>query len=70
MTEIDKYIKTVIDELNSSLTSKQRRRHLEAELESLSRYKDNNPNNTDVPSSLELYCSDNPSAPECRIYDD
>lgn len=67
---IDQHISRNIDELNSSTINSQRRRHLEEELESLLKYKNNNPSDTYDPTSLELYCNDNPDALECRIYDD
>lgn len=69
METIDKHINDIIDELNSSIISKQRRRHLEDELSSLTQYKTDNPDDTHVPSSLELYCNLNPNALECRIYE-
>ena len=57
------------DELDSSTTNSQRRRHLEGELDSLEQYQENNPNDNCDPTPLELYCDSNPHALECRIYE-
>lgn len=57
------------DELDNSNTSGQRRRHLEDELNALENYQSNHPDEDYDPTSLELYCDINPSAPECRIYE-
>ena len=45
-------------------------RHLEEELESLKKFKDHHPEDDHDPTSLEMYCENNPEAAECRIYDD
>jgi hypothetical protein len=58
------------NELDSPTTSSQRRRHLEDELDSLEQYQINHPNEDKDPTPLELYCDLNPSALECKIYDD
>jgi hypothetical protein len=58
------------DELNNSNTSGQRRRHLEAELNALEKYQINHPDEDRDPNTLELFCDSNPSAAECRIYED
>jgi hypothetical protein len=58
------------DELDNPNTSGQRRRHLEDELDSLEKYQANHPEETDDPTGLELYCDANPSALECRVYED
>ena len=55
------------DELEDSNTNSQRRRFLESELESLIKYKESHPDKTDDPSPLDLFCNENPAAPECRI---
>ena len=57
------------NELDNSNTNSQRRRHLEDELSSLEKYKENHPEDHHDPSPLELYCNDNPGALECRIYE-
>jgi hypothetical protein len=58
------------NELDSPTTSSQRRRHLEDELDSLEQYQVNHPEENHDPTPLELYCDLNPSALECKIYDD
>lgn len=44
--------------------------HLEDELNQLETYHANHPEDHHDPTSLELYCNNNPSAPECLVYDD
>ena len=56
--------------LDDPQTSPQARRHTEEELAALEAYSENHPNDHHDPSSLELYCDANPSAPECLVYDD
>jgi hypothetical protein len=58
------------NELDDSNTNSQRRRHLEDELDSLEKYQKNHPESSQDPSSLELFCDNNPEAAECRIYED
>ena len=58
------------NELDNSDTNSQRRRHLEDELNSLEKYQKNHPEDHHNPSSLELFCDNNPEAAECRIYED
>lgn len=58
------------DELDNPNISGQRKRHLESELDSLEKYQVNHPDTDYDPSGLELYCDENPEAPECRIYED
>jgi hypothetical protein len=55
--------------LDNPLISSQSRRHVEEELQSLERYQQRHPENDRNPSSLELYCDENPNALECRIYE-
>jgi CP12 domain len=66
---IDSHIQHDIDELDDPNINSQRRRHLEIELDQLMRYKDTHPNEDKDPTGLDLYCNDNPNAPECRIHD-
>jgi hypothetical protein len=66
---IDQHINKNKNELLDGNTNSQRRRYLESELESLIKYKENHPNQTSDPTPLELYCDENPDAPECRIYE-
>lgn len=58
------------NELDNPITSGQRRRHLESELDSLEKYRSNHPKDDHDPTGLELYCDLNPEALECRIYED
>lgn len=62
---IEKDRKIVEDPLASS----QSRRHAEEELEALERYHARHPEDTHDPTSLELYCDDNPDASECKVFD-
>lgn len=66
---LQQHINDDITQIDDPGTSGQRRRHLESELEQLERYQKKNPHKTEDPTSLELYCSDNPDAPECLIYE-
>jgi hypothetical protein len=56
--------------LEDPTISPQSRRHIESELQALKTYKENHPNDDHDPTPLELYCDENPEAPECRIYED
>jgi hypothetical protein len=55
--------------LEDPLVSSQSRRHIEEELKQLERYAANHPEDYHDPSPLELFCDENPSAPECKIHD-
>ena len=44
--------------------------HLEGELKDLEAYKAHNPEASQDPTPLEVYCDLNPQAPECLVYDD
>lgn len=67
---LQQHINDDYDELNTSTTSGQRRRHLENELKDLEKYQTNHPNDEHDPTPLELYCDVHPDALECRIYED
>lgn len=67
---IQQHINDDRDELDNPQLSSQRRRHLEGELDSLERYQVNHPDDDHDPTPLELFCDENPSASECRIYED
>ena len=45
-------------------------RHLEEELKELKEFKEHHPGDDHDPTSLEMYCENNPDAAECRVYDD
>jgi len=70
MNNIDQHIQKDVDILNDPTISSQSRRHIEEELEALETYKANHPEDSHDPSPLELYCELNPSAFECRVYED
>lgn len=70
MESIQKHIEHDKKIIEDPLASSQSRRHAEEELESLERYQSRHPEDDHDPTSLELYCDDNPDALECRIYDD
>jgi hypothetical protein len=45
-------------------------RHLQEELKDLKEFKEHHPGDNHDPTSLEMYCENNPEAVECRVYDD
>ena len=67
---IQQHINDDRDALDNPELSSQRRRHLENELDSLEKYQLNHPDEDHEPTSLELFCGENPDASECRIYED
>lgn len=69
MENIKKHIEHDRKIVDDPLVSSQSRRHAEEELEALERYHQAHPDDEHDPSPLELYCNDNPSADECRIYE-
>lgn len=70
MENIDQHIKKNQNLLNDPTISPQSRRHTQEELTALETYKENHPEDSHDPTSLELYCELNPNADECRIYED
>ena len=70
MENIEQHINKDKEELGDPTISSQRRRHIEDELEQLEAYHERHPEDDHDPTSLELYCDANPSAPECLVYDD
>lgn len=66
---IQDHIEQDIIQLSDPLINSQRKRHLESELDELNRYRVTHPNDDHDPTPLELYCNDNPSSLECKIYD-
>jgi len=75
MESIEKHIEKDREILENPTISPQQRRHIENELEELEAYAENHKADIEDgdhhdPSSLELYCDANPSAPECLVYDD
>lgn len=67
---IHQHISDDMEILDNPTISPQQRRHIEQELDSLEKYRDNHPNEEHDPTSLELYCDSHPDASECRIYED
>lgn len=67
--DIKQHIENDKEILDNPTTSPQMRRHIEAELGSLEKYEENHPGESHDPTSLELYCNENPDASECRMYD-
>lgn len=70
MQNIDQHIEKDKKILEDSMISPQQRRHVEEELKDLENYKKNHPEDNHDPTALELFCDNNPDAPECRIYED
>lgn len=68
MPTIDDHIQSNQDLLKTNL-SPQSRLHYENELKQLKNYRNNHSEDTHDPSSLELYCEENPDSLECRIHD-
>jgi hypothetical protein len=66
---LQQHIEDDRNEIDNPITSGQRRRHLESELESLEQYQNNHPNEDHDPTPFELYCDENPNALECRVYE-
>lgn len=75
MESIEKHIEVDKEELANSQLSPQRRRHIEGELEELEAYAEKHKEEIEAgdhhdPTSLELYCDKNPSALECKVFDE
>jgi len=70
MENIEQHIEADKKILDDPQISPQARRHTEEELAALEAYAESHPEDHHDPTSLELYCDANPSAPECLVYDD
>lgn len=70
MESIQAHIQKDKEILDDPTISPQMRRHTEEELADLQAYAERHPNEQHDPSSLELFCDNNPEALECRIYED
>lgn len=70
MENIEAHIEADKEELANPQLSPQRRRHIEEELEELEAYAARHPDDHHDPTPLELYCDANPSALECKVYED
>lgn len=69
MESIEQHIEQDKKILDDPQTSSQARRHIEDELASLEAYKAKHPEDHHDPTALELFCDANPSASECKVYD-
>jgi hypothetical protein len=67
--EIQNTIKLIEDQLDDCNTTGQRRRYLLSYKVELENFLNKYPDTTTLPTSLELFCMNNPSAPECLKYD-
>ena len=79
MDSIEQHIEKDKEILHDPTVSPQMRRHIEGELHDLEAYAENHKKEIeagdlfgicDDPNYLELFCDQNPSEPECLIYDD
>tara|TARA_B100000035_G_scaffold252273_1_gene221499 strand:- start:270 stop:497 length:228 start_codon:yes stop_codon:yes gene_type:complete len=75
MDSVEKHIEVDKKILEDPTTSPQQRRHIEEELHELEVYVENHKQEIAAgdhhdPSALELFCEVEPSAPECKMYDD
>ena len=70
MDSIEQHIEQDKKILDDPQISPQARRHTEQELADLQAYAERHPGESHDPNSLELFCDANPSALECRVYDD
>ena len=66
---LGQYIKEIESELARPEISSQRRRYLEDHYSEISLYFMTHSTDSEVPTSLELFCSQNPESEECRIFD-
>ena len=74
MESIEKHIEVDKEILQNPMTSPQQRRHVEEELHDLEEYVEHHKEEIEAgdhhdPSPLELYCDQQPGAPECKIHD-
>jgi len=75
MESIEKHIEKDKEILQDPTVSPQMRRHIEGELHDLEEYVEHHKKEIEAgdhhdPSYLELFCDQNPSEPECLVYDD
>ena len=75
MKSIEDHIKKDKEILDNPNTNPQMRRHTEEELHDLEEYAEHYKKEIEAgdhhdPTYLELYCDQNPSEPECLVYDD
>lgn len=75
MDSIEQHIEEDKKILENPTISPQQRRHIESELHDLEEYVVHHKEKIDAgdhhdPTPLELYCDANPSALECKVFDD
>lgn len=75
MENIEKHIAKDKEILENPTTSPQQRRHIEGELHELEVYAENHKKEIEAgdhhdPTALELFCEVEPSALECKVFDD
>ena len=75
MESVEKHIEVDKQILEDPTTSPQQRRHIEGELTELNVYVENHKKDIEAgdhhdPTYLELFCDQNPSEPECLVYED
>ena len=70
MESIEKHVEIDKRILEDPTISPQQRRHIEGELKELKDYQSHHPEDHHDPTPIELLCDADPSAPECKVYDD
>ena len=75
MESVEKHIEEDKKILENPTTSPQQRRHIEEELHELKVYVENHKaeikgGDHHDPTALELFCEVEPSAPECKLFDE
>tara|TARA_E500000081_G_C6126928_1_gene351300 strand:+ start:2054 stop:2281 length:228 start_codon:yes stop_codon:yes gene_type:complete len=75
MKSIEDHIAKDKEILDNPLISSHQRRHIEGELQELEEYADHHKKDIEEgdhhdPTYLELFCDQNPSEPECLVYED
>jgi hypothetical protein len=75
MDSIEQHIEKDKEILDNPMISPNQRRHIEGELQELEEYAEHHKADIEAgdhhdPTALELYCDQNPSEPECLVYDD
>ena len=75
MENIEQHIQKDKEILDNPMTSPNQRRHIEGELSELEEYVEHHKKEIEAgdhhdPTALELYCDQNPSEPECLVYED
>ena len=75
MENIEAHIAKDKEILDNPMTSPNQRRHIEGELHELEDYAENHKEEIEAgdhhdPSYIELFCDQNPSEPECLVYED